>query len=196
MAIFHWFLALCYLTDLMFKTFSLQSKNCETLFVVHNSTWSYIITLKEGQSFSKKKGFNIHQPKAPLTEAAEAEGSATMRADDVGTAFSIVCKQGLAPWTGPEVWTSSCRAVWVSDFCVAEECSTERTVRQCAGIGGQSVAWPLSLTRQAEPKHRPLQFRARLADHTLTIQNYHISLMTTRTLGRRKELVRFGHKIK
>lgn len=181
----------------MFKTFSLQSKNCETLFVVHNSTWSYIIILKAGQSIGKNpKGFNTAQPKAPLTEAAEAEGCATMRAYDVGTAFSIVCKQGLAPWTGPEIWTSSRRAVGVSDFCFVEECSTERTVWQHAGIGGRSVAWPLSLTRQAELKHGPLRFRARLADRTLTIQNSHIRLITTRTLGRGKKLVRFGHEIK
>ncbi len=172
----------------MFKTFSLESKNCETLFVVHNSTWSYIITLKKGQSIGKKKCFNIHQPKAPPTEAAETEGCATMRADDVGTAFSIVCKQGFAPWTGPEVWTSSRWAVWVGDFCTVEECSTECTVGQCAGIGGRSVACPLSLTRPAELKHGPLHFRARPADRILTVQISHIRL-TTGTLRRRKELV-------
>lgn len=144
----------------------------------------------------KPKGFNILYPGAKLTEAAEAEVCVTLRADDVGTAFSVVCKQGLAPWTGSEVGTSSRRAVWVSDFCVAEEGSTERTVRQCAGTGDRSTAWPLSLTCHAETKHRPLHIRARSADCTLTIQNSDIRLMTTGTLERGKELMRYGHKIK
>ncbi len=69
-----------------------------------------------------------------------------------------------------------------------EECSTECTVGQCAGIGGRSVACPLSLTRPAELKHGPLHFRARPADRILTVQISHIRL-TTGTLRRRKELV-------
>lgn len=144
----------------------------------------------------KPKGFNILYPGAALTEAAEAEMCVTLRADDIGAAFSVVCKQGLAPWAGPEVWTSSRRAVWISDFCVAEEGSTERTVRQCAGIGDRSAVWQLSLTCHTETKHRPVHYRARSADCTLTIHNYDIKLMTTGTLERRKQLVRSGHKIR
>lgn len=125
----------------------------------------------------------MYYPEAPLTQAAEAEVSITMRADNVGTAYSVVCKQGLATWTGPEVWTSSHRALWVTDFCVAEESSTERTVRQHAGFGGQRVAWPFSLTCQAKLKHAPLRFRARPADRALTIQNANIRLLTNGTLG-------------
>ncbi len=53
--------------------------------------------LERGTAFSKKKGFNIPQPKAPPTEAAEAEGCATMRAEMLGQPFPLCVSRALHP---------------------------------------------------------------------------------------------------
>lgn len=160
-------------------------RNCrQTLAVIHNSTlFTFVQDVPGPQELNCKEEI----AKAVCAKTTEAEFCEAMRTFDVGAAFSVVCEQGITLRTGPEIGTSLCRTVGITDLFVGEQSSSESTVWLWAGAVCWSLVWPLPLTIPAEAEHTTFSFGTQWAQNTLPFRIWDKFLTATWTLGARDE---------
>lgn len=160
----------------------LLTKCHQTLTVIYYSTWLKLWKSNQPVPLPYERNQIQVCQKASWAKTTEAESYGALRACNVGAALSVVCEQGIARRTGPEIGASLCWTVGITDPFIGDQSSPESAVWLCAGAVWWCAAWPLSLTIPAETKNTTFCFGTQFAHNTLPFWIRVNILMATWTL--------------